>query len=103
MELTSKQRAQLRSLANGLDTIIQVGKEGITDGVVQQLDSALTARELVKGHVLENCPLTAREACQDLAQKTESHPVQVIGSRFVLYRENRKKKERIVLKKATER
>ena len=102
MELTSKQRAQLRGLANGIDTIIQVGKDGVTDGVVQQLDAALTAREIVKGRVLENSLLTAREACDELSVRTGSQQVQVIGSKFVLYRpsKSKDKKDRIVLVKA---
>ena len=86
MELTSKQRAQLRALANGLDTIVQIGKDGIGDAQVKQADEALTARELIKCRVLESAMLTAREACEELARRTRSEPVQVIGSRFVLYR-----------------
>ena len=60
MELTSKQRAQLRGLANGLDTILQIGKEGIGDNLVQQANEALEARELIKGRVLESAMLTPR-------------------------------------------
>jgi len=86
MELTSKQRAQLRGLANNMDTILQVGKDGINENLVKQLDDALEARELVKCRVLENSLLTAREACQELCVLTRSEPVQVIGTKFVLYR-----------------
>ncbi|MBE6961532.1 MAG: YhbY family RNA-binding protein [Ruminococcaceae bacterium] len=86
MELTSKQRAQLRGLANTMDTILQVGKDGINENLVKQLDDALEARELVKCRVLENAMLTAREACQELCVLTRSEPVQVIGTKFVLYR-----------------
>ena len=86
MELTSKQRAQLRGLANTLDTILQVGKEGITENLVKQADDALEARELIKCRVLENSMLTAREACRELCVLTRSEPVQVIGTKFVLYR-----------------
>lgn len=86
MELTSKQRAQLRGLANTMDTILQVGKDGINENLVKQLDDALEARELVKCRVLENSLLTAREACQELCVLTRSEPVQVIGTKFVLYR-----------------
>jgi len=95
MELTSKQRAQLRGLANGLDTILQIGKEGIGDNLV------LEARELIKGRVLESAMLTPREACQTLARLTRSEPVQVIGTKFVLYREShsKEKKDKIVLVK----
>lgn len=101
MELTSKQRAQLRALANGLDTIVQIGKDGIGEAQVKQADEALTARELIKCRVLESAMLTAREACEELARRTRSEPVQVIGSRFVLYRmsHDKDKKDKIVLVK----
>jgi len=88
--LTSKQRAQLRALANGIDTIVHIGKEGIGDNLVTQTRDALTARELIKGRVLENSLYTAREAAQALSEATESDVVQVIGTRFVLYRGNPK-------------
>ena len=101
MELTSKQRAQLRGMANGLDTIVQIGKDGIGDNLVQQANEALEARELIKCRVLESAMLTAREACQELAKRTRSAGVQVIGTKFVLYREShsREKKDKIVLVK----
>lgn len=67
MELTSKQRAQLRALANGIDTILHVGKDGIGDNLIKQADDALEARELIKGKVLENSMLTSREAADELA------------------------------------
>ena len=99
MDLTSKQRSQLRGLANGIDTILHVGKEGIGDNLVKQADDALEARELIKGKVLENSLLTSREAAEELAQKTRSDVVQVIGTKFVLYRPTHKKdkKDKIVL------
>ena len=101
MELTSKQRAQLRGLANDIDTIVQVGKDGIGDNLVKQVNDALEARELIKGRVLENSMLTAREACQELAKRTRSEGVQVIGSKFVLYRmQHDKGKRKIELVKA---
>ena len=101
MELTSKQRAQLRGMANGLDTIVQIGKDGIGDNLVQQANEALEARELIKCRVLESAMLTAREACQELAKRPRSEGVQVIGTKFVLYREShsREKKDKIVLVK----
>ena len=86
--MTGKQRAYLRGLANSLDTILIVGKGGISDNVVKQTDEALLARELVKGRVLEASLLTAREACEALAEATGAEGIQVIGSRFVLYRAN---------------
>ena len=94
MELTSKQRAQLRGLANSLDTILHVGKDGISDNLVKQANDALEARELIKGRVLENYMLTAREACEQLAKLTRSESVQVIGSKFVLYRRHYDKSRR---------
>lgn len=101
MELTSKQRAQLRSLANGIDTIVIVGKEGLGDNLIAQVNDALESRELVKGRVLESCELTPREICDQLSKLTRSEPVQVIGSKFVLYRQSHRKdkKDKIVLVK----
>ena len=93
MELTSKQRAQLRGLANSIDTILHVGKDGIGDNLVKQADDALEARELIKGKVLENSMLTAREGAEELAQATRSQVVQVIGTKFVLYRETHSKEK----------
>ena len=95
-ELTSKQRAQLRGLANSIDTILHVGKDGIGDNLVKQADDAL---ELIKGKVLENSLLSSREAAEALAEATRSQVVQVIGTKFVLYRPTHKKdkKDKIVL------
>ena len=99
MDLTSKQRAQLRGLANGIDTILIVGKEGIGDNLVKQANDALEARELIKGRVLENALMSAREAAEALAPLTRSEVVQVIGTKFVLYRQSHRKdkKDKIVL------
>ena len=99
MELTSKQRAQLRGLANTIDTILIVGKEGIGDNLVKQANDALEARELIKGKVLENSLLSPREVAEQLAPLTRSEVVQVIGTKFVLYRpsHNKEKKDKIVL------
>ncbi len=101
MELTSKQRAQLRSLANGIDTIVIVGKDGLGENLIAQVNDALESRELVKGRVLESCELTPREVCDQLSKLTRSEPVQVIGSKFVLYRQSHRKdkKDKIVLVK----
>jgi len=90
MELNSKQRAALRGLANPLETILQVGKQGIVEHTVTQADEALEKRELIKGCVLETCPLDVRETARTLAERTRSQVVQVIGSRFVLYRRHPK-------------
>ena len=92
MDLTSKQRAQLRGLANGIDTILQIGKEGIGENLIKQADDALEARELIKGRVLENnLDYDARTAAEELAKATRSEVVQVIGTKFVLYRETHSK------------
>ncbi|MEG0017460.1 MAG: YhbY family RNA-binding protein [Hydrogenoanaerobacterium sp.] len=88
--LTSKQRATLRAAANTTETILQVGKGGIADALVKQVNDALTARELIKLHVLETAPGAAGEIAVDMAEKTNSEVVQVIGTRFVLYRKNKK-------------
>ena len=88
MPITTKQRAQLRSLAMAEDTIIQIGKGGITDSVIASVSAALKARELVKGKVLENSMLTAREACDTLAEACKAEQVQVIGTKFVLFKRN---------------
>ena len=94
MELTSKQRAQLRGLANGADTIVHIGKDGLGDNLVKQAGDALEARELIKCKVQENAMLTAREACTELARLTRSEEVQVIGTKFVLYRQHYDKSKR---------
>lgn len=98
MELTSKQRAQLRGLASQQDTILHVGKDGIGDNLIKQANDALEARELIKGRVLDNSMLTAREAAEVLSRATRSEVVQVIGSKFVLFRyQHNKEKRRIEL------
>ena len=88
--LTSKQRAQLRSMAAELDTILQIGKGGITENVIAQASDALRSRELIKGRVLEASLLTAREACDALCEACRAEGVQVIGSKFVMYKRNEK-------------
>lgn len=93
MELNSRQRAQLRGLANSIDTIIHIGKDGIGENLIKQANDALEARELIKGKVLENSMLTAREGAEELARATRSQVVQVIGTKFVLYRETHSKEK----------
>lgn len=89
--LTSKQRAALRGMANTIETIVHIGKAGIVPAVIRQADDALLARELIKLRVLEGAPVTAREAADQMALELSADTVQVIGTRFVLYRENPKK------------
>lgn len=88
--LTSKQRAFLRGLANPIETIVMVGKGGMNDQIIKQADDALTARELIKGKVLETADQTSKEAANEIAQAVNADVVQVIGSKFVLYRRNNK-------------
>lgn len=89
--ITSKQRAKLKGLANSIDTILQVGKGGIEENLVIQVSDALKARELIKMRALETAPMDAGEAARALAEMTKSEVVQVIGTRFVLYKRNEKK------------
>ena len=96
--LTSKQRAQLRGLAMNLDTTLYVGKNGVTDTVVQQAGEELLAHELIKGRVQENALLTAREACDELARRCQAEGVQVIGNKFVLYKANPREPKIVLVK-----
>lgn len=87
--LTSKQRAQLRAMANGLDAIFQIGKGGKNDQLVRQLDETLEVRELIKVTVLESAPCDVREVAHEIAGEIGADVVQVIGSKFILYRASR--------------
>ena len=84
--LTSKQRAELRAQANALETTLMVGKEGVTDTVIQEADRLLTASELVKGKGLEAAMMTPREVSDALCEATGADGVAVIGTKFVIYR-----------------
>lgn len=86
--LTSKQRAHLRGIAAAEDTIFQVGKGGINENLISQVNDALRARELIKMKVLENAPVSAAEAANELAEATKSEVVQVIGGKLVLFKRN---------------
>jgi len=91
--MTGKQRAFLRSLAHTLDTVLFIGKEGITNGTVKEAYDLLEAREIIKCANGKSSPLTTREACQNLCEKTGAEPIQLIGRRFVVYRESRRHKQ----------
>ena len=91
--LTSKERAELRARANALDTTLMVGKGGITDALISEADNQLTARELVKGKVLEGALLSPREACDAICEATGADGVAVIGTKFVIYRFSEKLQE----------
>lgn len=98
--LTTKQRAQLRALANPLSDTLIIGKEGVTDAVERQLDQLLEAHELVKGKVLESAMLTPRTVSEALCEATGAESVQCIGSKFIVYRQAYDKyKRKIVLVK----
>lgn len=90
--LNSRQRAQLRGMANTYEAIFQVGKGGINEQLIKQVDEALEARELIKLRVLETCPDTSRVAADKIAERVGADVVQVIGYRFVLYRESKNNK-----------
>ena len=91
--LTSKERAELRAQANGIDTTLMVGKSGVTEAVIAEAENLLTARELVKGKVLEGALMSAREVCDELCEATGADGVAVIGTKFVIYRFSEKCQE----------
>lgn len=95
--MTSKQRAYLRGLANTADTILIIGKDGVTDNVLKQADDAAEAREIIKLKCLETAMMTPREAAEEIAAAINAEVVQVIGSKAVIYRPA--KKPKIVLPK----
>ena len=90
--LNSRQRAQLRAMANDMETILQIGKIGINENTIKQVRDALEARELIKLRILETCPTSVRETADTVAKETDSDVVQVIGSRFILYKESKNNK-----------
>ena len=90
--INSKQRAYLRSLANGLDTIFQIGKGGISEETCTQIANALEARELIKARVLDNSGYTAKEAANKIAAAIDCDVVSCVGTKFVLYKESVNKK-----------
>lgn len=84
--LNSKQRAKLKSMANNIDTIFQVGKDGVTETVISQIEQALLAREIIKIRVLENAPVLPKECAFEIGEKVKCEVVQVIGTKIVLYK-----------------
>jgi RNA-binding protein len=91
--ITSKQRAYLRGLANSYETLFQVGKSGVTDTLLKQVEDALKARELIKISVLKNCFDDPRAIAEVLAERTRSEVVQVVGKKITLYKESKNKKK----------
>ena len=92
--ITSKQRAYLRGLANGIDPIFQIGKGGITEELIAQLAGALETRELIKVHILETALLDTKPTANEVAAMLKAEPVQAIGSKFVLYKQAKNIKNR---------
>ena len=90
--LNSKQRAYLRSMAQQLDTIFQIGKGGLTDEICHQISNALEARELIKVRVLDNSGYSAKDAANEIADVIGCDVVSCVGTRFVIYRESKNKK-----------
>ena len=88
--LTSKQRAYLRGIASNYDTIFQIGKGGVNEAMCKDISDALRKRELIKLRVLENSGYSAREAADEISAAVKADVVQVIGSKFVLFKRNPK-------------
>lgn len=88
--MTSKQRAYLRSLANNLTAIFQIGKNGISDNLIKQINDALEARELIKLNVLDTSPNEITYVASILSQKTNSELVQIVGNKITLFRQKKK-------------
>ena len=100
INLTSKERAYLRSLANTMDPIFQFGKGGISENFIKQIDEAIEARELIKITVLENADANIKELASEICEKAHCQSVQIIGRKIVFYRQARDKdKRKIVLPK----
>ena len=91
--LTSKERAELRAQANTIDTTLIVGKDGVTGNVIAEAERLLTARELVKGKVLETALMSAREVSDEICEATGADGVSCVGSKFVIYRFSEKCQE----------
>lgn len=89
--IDGKRRSYLKGQANNLNSIIQIGKDGISQGLIEQTEKSLENHELVKGRVLNNSLVDAKEAANELAQKCEAELIQVIGNVFVLFRRNNEK------------
>jgi RNA-binding protein len=90
--LTGKQRAALRKMANDIDTIFQVGKNGISDNLISQINDALEARELIKIRALDTAGEMPRQLCNMICEATGAEPVSVIGGRFTIYKPSKNNK-----------
>ncbi len=97
--LTSKQRAYLRGLANSYDSLFQIGKGGVSDTLIKQVEDALKKRELIKLNSLENCPNTPREVADEIACKVKCDVVQVVGRKMIFYKRNNEEPKIVLPKK----
>ena len=91
--ITSKQRSYLRSLAHNIDPTVYIGKTGVTDNVIKEIDQCLEARELVKIKLQEGAELDAKTVANELAPGLRAEFVQAIGRKFTLYRESKENKQ----------
>ena len=91
--ITSKQRSYLRGLAQQLDATVYIGKQGLTDNVVREIETGLNCRELVKVKIQEGCELEPKTVANEMADRLSAEFVQAIGRKFVLYRESKDNKQ----------
>ena len=96
--LNSRQRAQLRGMANSMETIFQVGKGGINEQLIKHVNEALEARELIKIRTLETAPASTKEIAKEIANFANADVVQVIGSKFILYKQSKDNKKIVLVK-----
>ena len=89
--ITTKERAILKGIAVNLSPIMQIGKEGLTDNVLNQIDEMLFNREIIKINILKNCDFNAKEAISIICEKINCEPVQAIGNKIVIYKHSNKK------------
>ncbi len=94
--INSKQRAELRKFAQAQPSVVQIGKEGLSTAVLLSVKNVLVARELIKGTVLPACDKSVREIADELATELHAEVVQVIGTKFVLYKFNPEKKNHVL-------
>lgn len=94
--ITSKQRAYLRSIGHRENAILQIGKGGINENLIKQIDDALKAREIIKLTVLETALMSTKSACEEICAATGAEPVQCIGGKIVIYRESRDNKKIVI-------
>ncbi len=91
--ITSKQRSFLKSLAHNIDPAVYIGKAGVTENVVKEIDMCLEARELVKVKLQEGCDLSPKDVANDVAARLGAEFVQAIGRKFTLYRQSKENKQ----------